>query len=128
MTEYLVASPLESRLEVREIRGTIGVMLPVHELQRFNDLFKTGDLVDDRLLHFNVNLNLTEIASIPGILARGLLVEHLEVTAEALPLAEKGLAEPTENSRAFLYFTLSKCCRHQDYPAMLTPAAMLPWT
>lgn len=128
MTEHLIASPLEGGLKVREIRGAIGIVFSVHELQRFNDLFKTGDLVDDRLLHFNVNLNLMKIASIPGILARGLLFEHFEVSVEALPLTEKGLAEPTENSRAFLYFTLSKCCRHQNYPAMLTPVAMLPCT
>ena len=102
-TEHLVPGPIESHLEARKIRGAIGVVLPVHELQRFDHLLKTTDLVDDRLLHFKVDLNVMGIA-------RRLMLEHLEVSAEALPLVEKSIPKPTEDSYPIFDFGLSKCC------------------
>jgi len=111
MAKQLVTGPLESRLELREILRTIRILLPVHELERFNDLFKTGDLMNDRLFHLNVNLEPFR----SNIVCR-LLFEHLEVAVESLPLAQECLSKPTENSYAFRYFILSKYCRHHTTP------------
>jgi hypothetical protein len=119
----LLPCPVQRMLQLRQFFRTFRVMLPVHHLERLNDLFEGANLTDYRPLQGNSRLK--RCGSIARRVDPFLFFEHFEIRTEPIALPDQRPAKSPEDGGALIDLGLTQFSGH-SYPAMLTPLETVP--